>query len=370
MAEIRWRTNPARNSLFVNSLHYKVAEVTIPAPVNTSDVNRVSCVLVSPAVQRSERRSFGRHRPRHGDGRTARSWRPAVLSTGYVYCDGPLNTQVASHFSDSDEPVGDQAFAGMSQVWETGKAGFVAGYMANIPAQWQSLLGGPALTGQCCIPLVTRTSFGPSAFGFDPAGIGANTALPSFATAVLHEGACDPRPLGRRNGNVWRRDHDGRRGGHHRNTHSSSADRHYVLLSVRVEKSALTEQKGLLTRQIATTRGTLPKARMAILTYRSRRMTSPTSPQSRLAPEQPWDVVPSVWPSVADGGGKKIEIGGIAYDAQRQLLYVSQSFADLDGCCERRPIIHTLKLNTPSTIALAPTVSLTPNAAAPQALGT
>ena len=33
--------NPARNSLFVNSLHSKVAEVTIP-PVNTSDRNLMS----------------------------------------------------------------------------------------------------------------------------------------------------------------------------------------------------------------------------------------------------------------------------------------------------------------------------------------
>jgi hypothetical protein len=58
----------------------------------------------------------------------------------------------------------------VSGPYRVGKApGLTAGYMAPIPAEWQAALGGPALTGQCCIPIISRTSYGPSATVFDPA---------------------------------------------------------------------------------------------------------------------------------------------------------------------------------------------------------
>lgn len=46
--------------------------------------------------------------------------------------------------------------------------GYVAGYMGVIPMAWRQLLGGPAFTGNCCINIIGRTSYGPAAFSFDP----------------------------------------------------------------------------------------------------------------------------------------------------------------------------------------------------------
>ena len=43
--------------------------------------------------------------------------------------------------------------------------------MATVPIEWRTLLGGAALTGQCCVPIVTLTSYGPSAFAFTPAAV-------------------------------------------------------------------------------------------------------------------------------------------------------------------------------------------------------
>lgn len=40
--------------------------------------------------------------------------------------------------------------------------GFYAGYMAGIPSEWQPVFGGDLFTGQCCLSIITRTSFGPS----------------------------------------------------------------------------------------------------------------------------------------------------------------------------------------------------------------
>jgi hypothetical protein len=49
--------------------------------------------------------------------------------------------------------------------------------MASIPPMWQSLLGGPAMTGQCCIAIVTRTSWGPSFFAWNPGLFAPQNAL-------------------------------------------------------------------------------------------------------------------------------------------------------------------------------------------------
>jgi LPXTG-motif cell wall-anchored protein len=56
-------------------------------------------------------------------------------------------------------------------------AGFYSGYMANIPANWQSALGGPVLIGNCCLSIISRTSYGPSVSSFNPESIGTANAL-------------------------------------------------------------------------------------------------------------------------------------------------------------------------------------------------
>ncbi len=44
--------------------------------------------------------------------------------------------------------------------------------MAPIPAEWRTQLGGPALTGNCCLSIISRTSYGPAVASFDPLKIG------------------------------------------------------------------------------------------------------------------------------------------------------------------------------------------------------
>jgi hypothetical protein len=68
---------------------------------------------------------------------------------------------------------------GMFRVGSMG-GGIVGGYMTQIPPEWQSILGGPAITGQCCIPIITRTSYGPSAFVFNPNDLGNSDPAPDI----------------------------------------------------------------------------------------------------------------------------------------------------------------------------------------------
>jgi hypothetical protein len=67
--------------------------------------------------------------------------------------------------------------------------------------------------------------------------------------------------------------------------------------------------------------------------------------------KQPWDVVPyGVWPFDFPTHDEQMKIGGVGYDAEKQLLYVSQMLVDKDGYAYR-PLIHVLHVNaTPGTV--------------------
>ena len=104
-----------------------------------------------------------------------------ILSAyGYYDADG---TQTLSHFASSPllPVIGD--LTGPFQVGE--EAGMVAGYMTAIPEEWRQAFGGPALTGQCCIPIIGRTSAGPAISVFDPADVGTEDPVPAV-TALAY----------------------------------------------------------------------------------------------------------------------------------------------------------------------------------------
>jgi hypothetical protein len=44
---------------------------------------------------------------------------------------------------------------------------FYNGYMGLVPPEWQAALGGPMLVGNCCLSIIGRTSYGPSASAVD-----------------------------------------------------------------------------------------------------------------------------------------------------------------------------------------------------------
>ncbi|HUU34366.1 MAG TPA: hypothetical protein VMW48_09900, partial [Vicinamibacterales bacterium] len=101
------------------------------------------------------------------------AWKGKVVVSAYSYYDGGGTAQ-SSHF------VTGQDLASFQGPYRVGKEnpGMVGGYMGVVPAAWQSLIGGPALTGQCCIAVVGRTSFGPSISVFNPDLLGRGTSVP------------------------------------------------------------------------------------------------------------------------------------------------------------------------------------------------
>ena len=110
----------------------------------------------------------------------------------YDYYDGS-GTQVKSHFvSGLDLSVPHDA-TGPYQVGGVlglpGFAGLIDGYFGLVPSEWQAAFGGAVLNGNCCLGVISRTSYGPSLFTIDPTAIGgAVDPLPAKAL-VYYPGA-------------------------------------------------------------------------------------------------------------------------------------------------------------------------------------
>lgn len=81
------------------------------------------------------------------------------------------HSQTRSHFVVSPDFSNTGGLVGPLRVGEL--AGMVAGYMTPIPTEWREAFGGPALTGQCCVNIIGRSSAGPAASVFDPGDLGA-----------------------------------------------------------------------------------------------------------------------------------------------------------------------------------------------------
>jgi hypothetical protein len=56
----------------------------------------------------------------------------------------------------------------------------IAGYMFLIPAEWRSLFGGPAMTGNCCLSVISTTSGGPALTVFNPDQVGVTSPIPGI----------------------------------------------------------------------------------------------------------------------------------------------------------------------------------------------
>lgn len=98
-------------------------------------------------------------------------------TTAYVSYDA-MGAQQVSHFASGLNLSVSNDTLGPVEV-DAPMAGYVSGYMATVPKAWQAEFGGPALTGQCCLNIVGRTSNGPAAFAFDPAAFGFASPIPS-----------------------------------------------------------------------------------------------------------------------------------------------------------------------------------------------
>lgn len=174
--------NPARNSLFIAGFNVagKVGEISIPAygqrAVSLQNpVDPFGGKLASINPGSGNQKSVGGTLV---DGETL------VLSAYDTY-DG-TGSQVVSHFR---RPLNlgsaPSTVMGPYRVGPLG-AGFYSGYMAEVPAAWRDRFRGRALTGNACISIISRSSYGPSVAAFDPS-VAAQTAVELVGYPDAHQ---------------------------------------------------------------------------------------------------------------------------------------------------------------------------------------
>lgn len=367
--------NPLGNSLFVSSYHGAVAEVSIPTPGNSSDFKALPFA--------SYLQGFGD--PTEGHLSDVSNGGVSITSlmvkgnrlygTASIYYDAN-NTQTVSHFSRSLQ-LNQPSFSGWSQVSDAGRTGFVSGWMTPLPSEWQAKLGGPALTGQCCIPIVWRTSVGPAALAFDPALVG----QPTVGAVPLLYYTGDHPTLGSWEGSNPTYGATTQMGGI-----AAIAGTRTVLYFGTNGLGEHCYGNGTADPALVSTKG--PDGEIYCYDPTNNSKSSHAYPYRyqiwaydlndfaavKAGTKQPWEVVPyGVWPLNFPNLEPSVRLGGVAYDAEKQLLYVSQLHADAEGYSSQ-PLIQVFHVNAaPGGSSATNTVSnviLTSNKTAPQAPGT
>lgn len=180
--------DPARKGLFVggHSQYKRVAEVTIPPPVNgptLADLPRAGIL-----------QAFADPFDGMGKGYVVGGLLTdgsILVASGDDYYDGN-GTQANSHFRCTTDLSLPADAMGPFTVGST-LAGYVSGYMGWIPKAWQALLGGPALTGQACLSIISRTNYGAGVSVFDPMRLSPAGPVPAvqlLAQPVAHHPIC------------------------------------------------------------------------------------------------------------------------------------------------------------------------------------
>ena len=108
------------------------------------------------------------------------------LSGALVY-NGRLIVQKRIYYDNSgDRPthaagnLDISGFSSFSKLANIPWAQFANGYMGLIPPEWQSLLGGPAFTGNSVMSINSLCSNGPSFYVFNPDDVGKKSPIPSI----------------------------------------------------------------------------------------------------------------------------------------------------------------------------------------------
>jgi hypothetical protein len=179
--------NPERGSLFIvgHDQQQQVAEIAIPAIVNSSWLLRLNTATVLQPfadVTRGRLASINPDDPNTKKIGGLFPYKQHLIATGYSFYDANASQRV-SHFVSGQDLTGAGGARGPFKVGDVA-AGLVSGYLAGVPARWQDALGGDLFTGQCCLSVISRTSYGPALFSVRAAELGGESS--AAATPLLY----------------------------------------------------------------------------------------------------------------------------------------------------------------------------------------
>ncbi|PYQ79972.1 MAG: hypothetical protein DMG01_07560 [Acidobacteria bacterium] len=176
--------NPTRQSLFIvgHDWQQRVAEIAIPDIRSSSSLRALATARVIQPFADATEGAMGKVGPNTVKIGGLLLFRDQLYLSAYLYYDG-TGSQLLSHFITSPDLSVQGDVRGPYRVGTLG-AGFVSGYFGAVPARWQAALGGPVLNGNCCLGVISRTSYGPALFAIDPQKIGGSE--PAAATPLVY----------------------------------------------------------------------------------------------------------------------------------------------------------------------------------------
>lgn len=185
--------NQTNNSLFITGHdHFQlVGEISIPDPaISNSTTDLPLSELLQPLVDITEG-----HISEIGEGGASLSnnnhnmkiggllvQENSLIGSSYPYYESATEEK-RSHFKRSVNLDTMGTFQGMYTIGNN-IPGLVSGYMGAIPSDWQSTFEASAITGNACIPIISRSSFGPSVSTFSPESLGAS--IMASSTSLLY----------------------------------------------------------------------------------------------------------------------------------------------------------------------------------------
>jgi hypothetical protein len=233
-------------------------------------------------------------------------------------------------------------FKGMYKVGDL-NPGYTGGYMCHIPAEWQNAFGGPCLTGNAAISIISRTSLGPSAHVFNPQDFeGRNNHETVASTALVYYDLAHPT-LG-----TWDQQD-------HVNTDYNMGARVTGMVFPTGSRTLLffgTMGMGI------PCYGEAPHCIDPALTYKGTHAYPYAywvwayDANELLLVKQghkaPWDVVPyATWELNLPASMPTCEVQGVGYDPLTQRIYISQMYAAcaLGNPYDKGPLIQVYQLN-------------------------
>ncbi len=183
--------NAAAHSLYIvgHSHDQAIAEFALPPLVNSAiitDLNMATAPL-QPFSTVIDRAATGNPQAIDRIGGLAyidTADTPFLLINGYEYYDADVDVTHSTLVARAPAALDTAAIDGFYAF--AGGAGHTSGWLSPIPAAWQAALGGRYITGSSSgIPIISRTSVGPSAFVFDPDQFETGTAGTISTTKLL-----------------------------------------------------------------------------------------------------------------------------------------------------------------------------------------
>ena len=174
--------NPANNSLIMMTGENQHIELSIPDLVISDTITGLNSATVIQAPMRivTNWSALGldgasvTNGGRPGDNLL---YNNRLIGSAWAYYS---TSNYLSHYSASPTwSTSGSQFSGLKGLGETPGGSipghnFVGGFMALVPDEWQTQLGYPAITGQGAISIISRSSSGPAAYGFNPDDVGIN----------------------------------------------------------------------------------------------------------------------------------------------------------------------------------------------------